>query len=304
MMRQSATSTACFQSYLNPKAVLQHDGLAGRGLFAAEPIARDELVCMWGGVVYREADLSSLDPELRHFLLQIDEGLHLGPRDLGDVDEAEFFNHSCDPNCGMRGQIALVALRDIAPGEELTFDYAMAETHDQEFACRCGSSLCRGTIRGTDYLLPNLRERYHGYFSGWLEKRLNDPVLNADYLKNFDHLGAWGIDTNLDLHNCNPEIIRDREAIYRFTVELCERIGVRRFGEPIIVHFGEDERVAGYSLVQLIETSLISGHFANLTNRVYLDIFSCAYYDPQKTARFAHEFFQAESLTVHTHLRF
>ena len=50
---------------------------------------------------------------------------------------------------------------------------------------------------------------------------------------------------------------------------------------------GEDERVAGYSMVQLIETSLISAHMANLTNTVYLDVFSCKLYDPETVAEFA-----------------
>ncbi len=112
--------------------------------------------------------------------------------------------------------------------------------------------------------------------------------LNPDEIASrlqFELKGAWGLVTAIDLHDCDPEIIRDRNAIYNYTIQLCEKIKVKRFGEPIIVHFGEDERVAGYSLVQLIETSLISGHFANLTNRVYLDIFSCAYYSPAEVKK-------------------
>jgi S-adenosylmethionine/arginine decarboxylase-like enzyme len=66
---------------------------------------------------------------------------------------------------------------------------------------------------------------------------------------------------------------------------------MRRFGETLVVHFGEEERVAGYSMVQLIETSLISAHFANLTNTVYLDVFSCKPYDPDVVADFAKQFF-------------
>ena len=54
---------------------------------------------------------------------------------------------------------------------------------------------------------------------------------------------------------------------------------MQRFGECQVVDFGSG-RVAGYSMVQLISTSLISGHFANDTNNAYLDIFSCKGYDP------------------------
>lgn len=67
---------------------------------------------------------------------------------------------------------------------------------------------------------------------------------------------------------------------------------MKAFGETQCVHFGEDERVEGFSVVQLIETSLISGHLANATNRAYLNIFSCKAYDVDAACRFACEFFQ------------
>jgi S-adenosylmethionine/arginine decarboxylase-like enzyme len=73
---------------------------------------------------------------------------------------------------------------------------------------------------------------------------------------------------------------------------------MRQFGETQIVHFGKDERVAGYSMTQLIETSLISGHFANLTNAAYLDIFSCKPYDPRAAADFAKRFFKAAGMNL------
>jgi hypothetical protein len=74
---------------------------------------------------------------------------------------------------------------------------------------------------------------------------------------------------------------------------------MKRFGECQVVYFGEDERVQGYSMVQFIETSLISGHFSNLTDAAYIDIFSCKPYDPEKVARFTQVFFEAESCQIH-----
>lgn len=109
----------------------------------------------------------------------------------------------------------------------------------------------------------------------------------------------WGLLTSLDIYDCNPKIIRDADEIRRYVVELCDLIGMRRFGPCQVVHFGEDERVAGYSMIQLIETSLISGHFANLTNAAYLDIFSCKLYDPQEVAQFSKDFFQGKSMEIH-----
>ena len=101
----------------------------------------------------------------------------------------------------------------------------------------------------------------------------------------------WGISTSIDIYDCNPETIRSAEAIRQFVIELCDLIEMKRFGETQIVHFGEEERVAGFSMCQLIETSLISAHFANMTNAVYLDVFSCKPYNVNAVRRFSQEYF-------------
>lgn len=114
---------------------------------------------------------------------------------------------------------------------------------------------------------------------------------------------AWGLCTAVDLQDCNPDLIRDPEQIKRYVVELCELIGMKRFGECQVVNFGEG-RVAGYSMVQLISTSLISGHFANDTNNAYLDIFSCKGYEPAAVEAFSKEFFGARRSTATATLRY
>lgn len=116
-------------------------------------------------------------------------------------------------------------------------------------------------------------------------------------------LNVWGIASSVDLYDCEPGLIRDAEAIRRFVVELCDLIEMKRFGETQVVHFGEDERVAGFSMVQLIETSLISAHFANQTNTVYLDVFSCKPYNPETVREFAQKFFHASHSNLNTLLR-
>jgi S-adenosylmethionine decarboxylase len=116
--------------------------------------------------------------------------------------------------------------------------------------------------------------------------------------------GSWGLLTSIDLHSCNPDTIRDADKIKQFVYKLCEKIDVQRFGECQVVHFADhNEDVAGFSMVQLIETSLISGHFANKTNNVYLDIFSCKYYDPQIATDFSKEFFEADNSKEYIQLR-
>lgn len=114
---------------------------------------------------------------------------------------------------------------------------------------------------------------------------------------------AWGLCTAVDLHDCNPDLIRDADYIKRYVIELCELIGMKRYGECQVVNFGEG-RVAGYSMVQLISTSLISGHFANETNHAYLDIFSCKGYDPTVVESFSKEFFGARRSVATATLRY
>lgn len=102
---------------------------------------------------------------------------------------------------------------------------------------------------------------------------------------------VWGIATSIDIYNCTPETIRDADKIKTFVAELCDLIEMKRFGDTTVVNFGEDERVAGYSMTQLIETSLISAHFANQSNAVYLDVFSCKPYEPMVVEEFARKYF-------------
>ena len=114
---------------------------------------------------------------------------------------------------------------------------------------------------------------------------------------------AWGVSSSFDIYECNPEAIRSAEVIRQFVSDLCDLIGMKRFGECVVINFGEDERVAGFSMTQLIETSLISAHFANATNTVYLDVFSCKPYDPVAVERFAAEFFGGSRCITHVNLR-
>ena len=113
----------------------------------------------------------------------------------------------------------------------------------------------------------------------------------------------WGVLASVDINNCDPETIRNAEKIERFVIQLCDLIKMKRFGECRIVHFGEDEKVAGYSMTQLIETSLVSGHFANASNTAYIDVFSCKFYEPREVAEFAVSYFKGTDYKLHIALR-
>jgi uncharacterized protein len=149
--------------------VVEDAAKGGYGIAAAEPIAKGEPVCVWGGRVVDGEELAALPAKEREHALQVEEGFYLAS--LAPDEPPSYFNHSCDPNAGFNGQIVLVAMRDIAPGEEVTFDYAMCDSSPyDEFVCRCGSRNCRGKVTGNDWRNPELWERYDGYFSPYLQR--------------------------------------------------------------------------------------------------------------------------------------
>ena len=104
----------------------------------------------------------------------------------------------------------------------------------------------------------------------------------------------WGASSSIDLYNCDLALMQNADAIREFVVILCDRIKMRRYGETQVVFFGDEPRVQGFSMTQLIETSLISAHFADASRAIYLDVFSCAPYDPEDVAKFATEYFKAD----------
>lgn len=90
----------------------------------------------------------------------------------------------------------------------------------------------------------------------------------------------WGYQLILDLAACRIEAVRSAETIREFVGELVDGIGMKAYGKPILAHFAEHKpEAAGWSLVQLIETSSITGHFCDLTGDAYLDVFSCKPFD-------------------------
>jgi len=113
-----------------------------------------------------------------------------------------------------------------------------------------------------------------------------------------EKLEYWGVSSSIDLYDCDLTLMQNADAIREFVKILCDRIKMRRYGETQVVFFGDEPRVQGFSMTQLIETSLISAHFADASRAIYLDIFSCAPYDPQDAAKFAADYFKAAHYQV------
>jgi hypothetical protein len=143
----------------------------GKAVFAREVIEPGELIGVWSGRIVTADQLDDLPEEIRRHTVQVEEGLYLAS--LTANDAPDFINHSCEPNAALDGQVAIVALHRILPGEEVTIDYAMCDgSAYDEFDCACGSHLCRGRVTGDDWRNPVLWERYAGHFSPYLARRI------------------------------------------------------------------------------------------------------------------------------------
>ena len=158
--------------WLTPKAQAKPAGDKGWGSFATAPIIKGETVAAFGGWVMTHAQLESLSLDRQHRSIQIDADLYLVSDET--PEPGDMLNHSCEPNCGLAGSQILVAMRDIEPGEELSFDYAMCDASDyDEFRCLCGTTTCRGVVSGSDWRSPELQAKYDGWFSPYLVSRIS-----------------------------------------------------------------------------------------------------------------------------------
>lgn len=139
---------------------LKETTLKGLGVFTKREIifAGEEILTISGEILdYDEIEHGSQEDNIA---IQVGERTYLGPS--GGIDDC--FNHSCNPNCGVRNisdSVVLIALREIAKGEELTFDYSTCMYEDNwEMDCRCGEASYRRRVRDFKYLPRELQDRY------------------------------------------------------------------------------------------------------------------------------------------------
>ena len=151
---------------LSKKLRIKNTPNLGKGVFVKEKISKDELVADWSeGKIYRAEKCSDLPKEIADHAIQFSDNEWI------DVNDSRFINHSCEPNCGFKGKFQLVAMRDIIPGEQVTFDYDMSEDSDWKMECKCSSSSCRKIIGSFKNLPEKFKEKYKGYISEWLARK-------------------------------------------------------------------------------------------------------------------------------------
>ena len=165
--RKTKTTTSRARGDVTPAAtpdggnkyfVLRDSPIQGRGAFATRPIRRGTRIIEYTGEIISpdEADRRYDDGKMgRHhtFLFSVSRRKCIDAGVGGN--DARFINHSCAPNCEAvdeRSRIYIEAIRNIEPGEELTYDYAYErdgtedETWENLYVCKCGAPTCRGTI--------------------------------------------------------------------------------------------------------------------------------------------------------------
>ena len=155
----------------NPKTELKETD-KGKGLFAKERISAGEFISEFDGEVYIGDEEEGWNEDIINHAIQFEPNKWKDSNSL-----ARCANHSCDANCGIKELFKLIAMRDILPGEEITWDYEMTEDLEEKdwyLDCKCNSINCRRKI-GTYRNLPKeRREKYKGFISEWLIKKYGE----------------------------------------------------------------------------------------------------------------------------------
>jgi S-adenosylmethionine/arginine decarboxylase-like enzyme len=106
----------------------------------------------------------------------------------------------------------------------------------------------------------------------------------------------WGYHVMLDCSECDIASATDPENIKAFSKELVEKIDMIAYGEPQIVHFADHSLdKAGWTLIQLIETSNITAHFIDNNGDAYIDVFSCKDFESYDVVSVVNKYFKPKS---------
>ncbi len=166
-------------SYLTKKAKAKDSSIHGRGVFATDDIQKEELIAIFGGRIADGTKVEELKKKfykntpLDQIALEVYDDYYLVNNDQSEVEDVDFFNHSCQPNAGIKGQIVLVPRRKIKAGQEITFDYATTDTHMGSLKCYCGSKNCRKVIGDNDWKKTDFQKRNKEYISYHVQQKID-----------------------------------------------------------------------------------------------------------------------------------
>lgn len=160
------------ENIISSKVEKRQGALNNTGYFAIEDIKKGEMIFIRGGHLLTKNELFSSSVINSYF--PISDDYYLAARTKDEEENIKLYiNHSCSPNCGIKGEITFVAIRDIKKGEEITTDYAFIDNEDYSFQCTCGADNCRGIITGYDWKIQDLQEKYYDYFAQYLKDKID-----------------------------------------------------------------------------------------------------------------------------------
>ena len=169
------------ECWLHADLEVRPSPVAGRGLFTTSDLPAGTVVSRLGGSVVDTATLRRLREEVaddEHVdAVQLDDDRYLL---LTPGNRNRFLNHACDPDVGWADAVTLVTRSDVAAGEELLVDYAMSIADESWFLrCHCASYRCRQMVEGSDWRIPQLQQRYAGWWSPYVQ-RLVDAMRDRE----------------------------------------------------------------------------------------------------------------------------
>jgi hypothetical protein len=167
-------------SWINPSLKIKNTQKYGQGIFTTKDIKKNETLIVMGGYIFDIDDENHLNKFNEDKPIEISEEFSICPLKKSDMDlmPQHYINHSCSPNSGFKGQLFIVAMRNIKKGEEILYDYAMIIASNPKsksyfkMKCLCGSKNCRGTIDEEGWKLPTLQKKYKGYFQWYIEEKI------------------------------------------------------------------------------------------------------------------------------------
>jgi SET domain-containing protein len=161
--------------WMTPKAESFNSKIHGIGLRAKEDISKGEIVGVIGGIVVPTSEIKEYRAIMGDLGVQISDDFWIVPSTRKEVEIGGAINHSCNPNLGIKGEIMVIAIKEIKKGEELIIDYGLYHSTMDSFKCNCDSENCRKIITKNDWKIKELQEKYGKYFASYLKEKINSP---------------------------------------------------------------------------------------------------------------------------------
>ncbi|MBB6143897.1 hypothetical protein HNQ77_001846 [Silvibacterium bohemicum] len=137
--------------------IIRSSAIHAAGCYTTGPISKRTRIVEYTGphISKERADEKYQDSPTTYLF-----GLGNGDKVIDGFGLAMFINHSCDPNCEtkeLKGRVWISSLRNIAAGEELTYDYNLYDGDDDAALCNCGSANCRKSMYSPDEIKKRAR---------------------------------------------------------------------------------------------------------------------------------------------------